>query len=264
MILALKQVCEYTVDVKGDWKMSNSGFLAIRRMLALILGMTAISAPALSEPGNYVVQDARPLAVVAKYLAERHRQRIGYEEPPYQPAGISSRTIAFTVPAADAMSVSSASPKPSPLTWGDLSRVIDDYGSQVSTERFEVFQGDETDSFYVAPSYITTSRGQLERFTPILDARVTVQPAQRTVLQAVVDLCAALQKTTGYRVVPGTVPMNLLVRNSTALGADGETGRHYLYSLLRSLPAPVSWELFFSPTLNVFALNLYILPTDTR
>lgn len=261
--MALKDISDWKSDEKGVW-MLNTRFLTMQRVLALVLGMTALSGLALSEPGKYVVQDPRPLAVVTRYLAERHGQRIGYEEAAYQPEGISTRTIAFTVPANDAMPAATTSAGLTPLSWGDLSRIIDDYASQVTTVKFGVFQGEEGDTFYVAPSYFTNGRGQFERFTPILDARITVKPGQRTVLQAVVDLCAALQEATGYRVDPGTVPINLLRQNSTTLGADRETGRHYLYGLLRSLPLPVSWELFFSPALNKFALNLYILPTGTR
>jgi hypothetical protein len=64
--------------------------------------------------------------------------------------------------------------------------------------------------------------------------------------------------------VPGAAPYNLLARRQTSLSVSDVAARSVLDQLFAEIQAPLSWQLFYDPTLNWYILNIHLVQPPAK
>jgi hypothetical protein len=142
-----------------------------------------------------------------------------------------------------------------------ITSVLDGYAASGGPVTFIVVKDDS--AFHVIPLNFLNRRGDLEEMPPILDAKITITPKQRTAADLLSEICQSLSSSTGIKVDIGTNPTNLLRLHTTTISGSDVSARSLLGRLFGELPGPrLSWRLFYSPGWG-FALNIHAI-TEPR
>src|SRR5439155_15737992 len=76
----------------------------------------------------------------------------------------------------------------------------------------------------------------------VLDARITLPRAERTVGETINAILAAARASNGKRVDVGTAPINWMLRTKVTTGAEHEPARAVLARVLENGPIESSWD----------------------
>lgn len=117
---------------------------------------------------------------------------------------------------------------------------------------------------HVIPTAYKNNAGTLVPLQPVLDSLISIPAEERTGMQSLEALCAAVSEVTQTKVVVGTVGLNLFGGHSNQLGAKDEKARDFLLRLLENIrvaarldDTDLSWRLFFDPKDKFYALNIH-------
>ncbi len=117
---------------------------------------------------------------------------------------------------------------------------------------------------HVIPTAYKNITGTLVPLQPVLDSLISIPAEERTGMQSLKALCAAVSEVTQTKVVVGTVDRNLFAGHSYQLGAKDEKARDFLVRLLGNVrvagrldDTDLSWRLLFDPTEKFYALNIH-------
>jgi len=117
---------------------------------------------------------------------------------------------------------------------------------------------------HVIPTAYKNITGTLVPLQPVLDSLISIPAEERTGIQSLKALCAAVSEVTQTKVVVGTVDRNLFAGHSYQLGAKDEKARNFLVRLLGKVrvagrldDTDLSWRLLFDPTEKFYALNIH-------
>jgi hypothetical protein len=117
---------------------------------------------------------------------------------------------------------------------------------------------------HVIPTAYKNIAGTSIPLQPVLDSLISIPAEERTGMQSLEALCAAVSEVSQTKVVVGTVDPNLFVRYSNQLGAKDEKARDFLVSLLENVrgtarldDTDLSWRLLFDPKDKTYALNIH-------
>src|SRR5258705_4950464 len=117
---------------------------------------------------------------------------------------------------------------------------------------------------HVIPTAYKNSAGTLVPLQPVLDSLISIPAEERTGMQSLEALCAAVSEVTQTKVVVGTADVNLFAGHSYQLGAKDEKARDFLVRLLGNVrvagrldDTDLSWRLLFDPTEKFYALNIH-------
>ena len=204
------------------------------------------------------VDDPRPLAAMVDALERRYGWVITYEELPYVHAmDIADQTLAVRrdsradmvlVPRGGALAFTLSAPAvgQSSPDRGLLETLLDRYHSSgLPGGTFRLLQVGS--GFHVIPATLRNAQGALEPRTALLDTAISIADAQRNALQMVQAITNALTESAGIRVVPGTMPTNLLHQTRVQGGAQGEVARSVLLRTLGASKLRLSWRLLCTP-----------------
>lgn len=224
------------------------------------------------------VDTSRPIAAALDLLEQRHGVAITYEEPRYvhesdladvteevrrdsggNHEGTRPRVL---VPRAGRLHVSYLMRnKTSKLD--DIAAVIRLLLEAHAEQRLPgAFRMERTGSlFHVVPIAVKGEDGSLVEAGSVLDAKIDFAKEERTGLETLEAICAAVRKVTGEDVTLGMAPLNLLIDRRVSVGASDETARAVLVRVLAGIKPNMSWRLFYSPSsLKCHLLNLYVVP----
>jgi hypothetical protein len=136
--------------------------------------------------------------------------------------------------------------------------MVAEYNASGYPATFQVVRTE--DMLHVVPVSVQGQDGSLVRQSSILDARISLSPRKdRTTLEALATLLAAVQAATGQHVLLGTSPTNLFVQSRMEEGAADETARDVLIRTVRATGRRLSWRLLYDPGDQAYFLNLHLV-----
>jgi len=245
----------------------------------LAAGLALAFSIAGADTRTATVQGGRPVAKAIEFLEKFYGVPITYEDPPY----VNSMEIAdvtdkvrggqsvgprILVPRGGSLSFAYENVEPSQgsdaarlAVSTALSGFLASYQTSAGA-RFETVSG--SIPLHVVPARFTNQLGQVQSLQPLLDIRVSLAGEPRSANKLVSDLCEALSRASGQTVVPGVAPYNLLASRQTSLSVSDVTARSVLDQLFAEIQAPLSWQLFYDPTLNWYVLNIHLVQPPAK
>ncbi len=230
---------------------------------------------------NLSVQDGRPLAKAIETLEAKYGWVITYEDPRYvhlsEIADVTEMVrnpLHKSTPGSEATRV--LVPKGGALVI-DYD-VMSDTGLPVDREAV-IQQLLEANSVYgnagsfrlerkgqvlhVIPTAAKSSTGKLAAQESVLDTVISLPAEERSAMQTLDAICAAVSQATKTQVVVGMVPLNRFFQHRDQEGATSETARDVLLKLLERTGTNLSWQLFYEPGIRMYALNIHqVGPTN--
>jgi hypothetical protein len=224
----------------------------------------------LAQSQTLSVNDARPVAAAVEILEGKYGAVITYEDAPYvHETEIVDRTDP-TYRKAHPTGRRALDPKggsleityqtPAGLVRSDeiryvLQKLLDAHAERNNPGRFRLQQ--EGEIFHVIPTQYRDSSGRLVNARSILDTPISFPEQERSVIDTLELIKNAVSKATGIHIIIGTVPLNLLHRISSRQGATNEKARDVLVRDLKATNTKLSWQIFYAPGWNMYALNVH-------
>jgi hypothetical protein len=95
-----------------------------------------------------------------------------------------------------------------------------------------------------------------------LDARVTIPPADRSLLEVIQSVIAQVREQTGVHVTLGNVPENMLRQKRVSFGTTNQRARDVLVQVLAATGENLSWRLQCDPGSTKFCFfSIHSVPT---
>ena len=220
---------------------------------------------------NLSLNDARPVAAAIESLEAKYGWVITYEDPPYAFAGdiqdVTERVRKdlnryergkaprVIVPRGGALSVSYTANPNHPAVV--IQSVLDAEAAR-SGNVFRVKQ--DGNMFHVVPAKSKNKNGQPVERASILESNITLAGGQQTGVQMLQTICEALSKANEAPVLLGIFPNNLFYNLRVDRKAGNESARETLMSLFAKTNRKLSWQLFYDPGLQKYALNVHVVP----
>jgi hypothetical protein len=281
--IRLVNLIQIEKTMRVDWLHLYSRFRVIN-LLAIFLSFTAalnIKNAAMivvcqgqdQPPVKLSVNDPRPVAEAVKQLQEKYGWIITYEDPrlvnesdlldetdtEYRQAHPGGRRALTPKGGRLEISyfVSSATGKPeNPRAL--IQTLLNAHAESANPGRFELRQSGQI--FHVIPSQVKDASGRWVHQASILDIPITFPEKERSVLETLETITAAISSATQMKVAIGTIPLNLFVRRRTTQSASIEPAREALIRTLESTNRRFSWRLLYDPGMKMFALNVRSVP----
>jgi hypothetical protein len=248
---------------------SNSRIAQICLLICIILclvtaasgGTKTISIPAQS----------RPLLGLADQLEREYAWRITYEEAPLENSvdlvnGASigthwiARPTAFQASFEEPQDFRSLEEK-----WKILDRLVAKYSGLHGTMAV-LSNGDYS---HIIPTTLKNKAGHIVPFEPLLNTKVSFEPAQRSLLDTVRLIMSQVSRIRGVSIGLGTIPTNLFVQQQLLTNADDESAREVLMRIfedasgkrqLKGGPAArVTWDLLNDISYSGYFFNAHIV-----
>lgn len=226
------------------------------------------------------VVDPRPLAKAAELIEVKYGLLINYEDPAYVHADDVRDDTDLKYkqqnPSARALSVRGGK-----LTFGlevradgrglasplkVLQSVVDAHNSRGLPGLFRVLQ--TGDIFSIVPVAVKDRSGRLAPFTSPLDAKISIPERAVTGTQLVELICEEITRASGFQVVPGLQPNNVLNNTTVVLKANNQVARGVLMKALSGLawkqpgitipPRKLVWHMFYGPGPETYFLHLHV------
>jgi hypothetical protein len=227
---------------------------------------------------NLSVQDGRPVAKAISLLEAKYGWIITYEDPRYSyaddiedvtekvrrdlnkyPKGAAPKvlvpkegTLSFDY---NVMSQTNVSPDPVVI----VRQLLAAQAASANAGKFRMEKGDNI--IHVIPTAIKDKSGRLTPQKSVLDIVVTLPAKERTGLETLQTLCAAISTAAHVRVVVGIVPIGLFLQHKDQYGTAGRKAREVLVQLFERVGKGMrlSWQLFYDPGLRMYALNIHVV-----
>lgn len=113
--------------------------------------------------------------------------------------------------------------------------------------------------FHVVPTSVKGSDGRPVPITSILDVPISLLPKERSGVELMEEVCAAVGRTTHSNVVMGTVPTNLFAHARVQLEATDTPAREVLLRGLAAIGGKLSWQILYDPGLKLHVVNVALI-----
>lgn len=226
------------------------------------------------------VSDPRPLAKAAEVIEVKYGVLINYEDPAFvhedDVRDDTDPKYKQQNPAARALSVrggqldfglevlADGRGLASPLRA--LQTVVGAHNSRGLPGSFRVLQ--TRDIFSIVPDAVKDRSGRLASFTSPLDAKISIPEHEVTGTQLVELICEEITRASGFRVVPGLLPSNVLNNTTVVLKANNQVAREVLVQALSGLawkqpgitilPRKLVWHMVYAPGPETYFLHLHV------
>jgi len=247
-------------------------------ILLLALATAAFAAAPGFRDTVKIVHKSRPLAALANELEKRLGVVITYEDPAWVHAGDLS-DVTLEVAPKGAARKKGAPPLLIPLRRdlevtlppaaagkaldpaGVVQAAIDAHQAARNPGRFRVVQ--EGADLHIVPGQLKDSSGKWMAAEPILDTKIDLPSAERTRIETIQALVAAINGASKTQVRLGMLAMPGK-QDRLTLGASGEPARQILEKALAGLAPKASWRLLYDRTTDQYLLNLHYIPELPR
>ncbi len=200
----------------------------------------------------------RPLAQALDALQQKFGWIIDYEDPQYIAAkdisNASGPAGPTKYPAGGAFEVEVPASSVDPEKT--LNQVVDAYNRSNNPGRFEVRKG-SSGGFYVIGSAAHDEKGGISRQPILLDSAITLASEDRSVDDALTQLCQQLTAQNHVDVSIGISPRSLLDHNRTKVGGDKVAARDLLQQSLQATHHNLYWRLLFDPASKGYVLDIH-------
>jgi len=214
---------------------------------------------------NLNVEGARPVAKAVESLIEKYGYQITYEDPPFVYQGdLAERNEAGfkdRIPSGDPLSVSfnSSSGMSSPDDMaGLLQKLLHAHESANRGGHFRLMQNSQV--FHVTPNEVEDRDGNWAPQSSILDVAISLPEKERTGMDTLLDICAAVGRSSHVRVDVGTTPINVIAHYRSTLSANEESARSVLMRALDGTNRKLTWMLLYDPQGKSYVLNILVVP----
>jgi hypothetical protein len=114
---------------------------------------------------------------------------------------------------------------------------------------------------HVIPTAIKNSAGELVHQESALDTIISLPSGERTVLQKLESICAAISRVINIPVVLGTVPDQWFRQRRDQEGATNQRARDILVNTFETMGygSDLSWWLYYSPTFKKYLLHIHFV-----
>lgn len=224
------------------------------------------------------VSDPRPVAKAVELLEAKHGWVITYEDPPYAhdsdlvDVTESVRRDLFKYRPGTAPRV--IGPKGGELNFdyevGGPAAQKPDAAAAVVQQLLSAYSAGNSGTFrlersgqflHVIPATSKNVAGELAPDESVLDAVITLPAEGRNGVRMVDDICEAVSKATGTRVVVGAMPTGLFIQYQGQQGAATQKARDVLVNELEGikekLGVRLSWQLLYDPGMKMYFLNIH-------
>jgi hypothetical protein len=103
---------------------------------------------------------------------------------------------------------------------------------------------------------VKNGRGQIVNLESVLNVPIALPEHERTGIELLREICAAVGKATQTNVVVGTVPINVFASYRIRLASLNEPARVVLIRTLEGTNRKLSWSLLYDPGAKMYALNV--------
>jgi hypothetical protein len=248
---------------------SNSRIAQLCLLLCVILylvgaaigGTKTISIPA--QP--------RPLWQLARQLEKAYKWRITYEEAPLEyPADlVNSATIGIHwIARPTAFQASFEQPQDS-RSMEEKWKILDSLVASYSGPHGAMTVSSNGDYSHIIPTTLKNKAGQIVPFEPLLNTKVSFEPAQRNLLDTVRLIMSQVSSIRGVSIGLGTIPTNLFVQQQLLTNADNEQARDVLMRIFEDAsgarqlsgfsPVRVTWTLLNDVSDRGYAFNAHLV-----
>jgi len=235
--------------------------------ISLFLATAAVGRPkTISIPAQ-----SRPLLELADQLEKEYAWRITYEETPLENSTDlvnSARIRTHLIPRPTAFQASFEEPQDSRSMeekWKILDRLVASYsGPHGAMTVLNI--GDYS---HIVPTTLKNKAGQIVPFEPLLNTRVSFEPAQRSLLDTVRLILSQVSSIRAVSIGLGTIPTNLFVQQQLRTDANNEPAREVLMRIfedasgarqLKGGPAArVTWALLNDISYSGYFFNAHIV-----
>lgn len=245
-------------------------FLFVTTLLVMVPAIHGSAAP---DAETLAVNDPRPVAKAIEELEARYGVVITYEDPVYEFAGdlvnVAAKVRAdydparphaakpVLIPRGGELRV--ALPRAANLGKPDAARLAEAVCAPTlkgdAAARFGVKGAGDVQ--HVVPLAARNAQGERAPAASPLDAVVNLPSADRTGLESLEALFALIESQTGAKVVPGTMPLNLMLNGRVRFGCEGCTAREAALEILRGLGGRLSWQLFYDANEKYHVFNVH-------
>ena len=143
-----------------------------------------------------------------------------------------------------------------------LNKVLADYEGSGNPGEF-ILKKESADRYAVVGVGVKDSNGSEKKVAPILDNRIALPLQERTVGGTLELILRALSEKSGYNVVLGSAPINLILQTKVKLGGDERPARELLSQLATATRFPMVWRLLYDADLGWYFMNLEIATEAT-
>lgn len=221
------------------------------------------------------VESGRPLAEAILALQQKFGWVITYEDPRYVNAGEISDVTEQVRRDLDKFPPGKAPkvlvPKGGPFVFeydpsNDPSRLVGDllaaYAASGNPGQFAMHSSSGV--IHVVPTAVKDVSGRVTAQKSVLDEIINLPAQERTGLQTLEGLCAAVSRAARQKVMVGTIPAGLFIRYKDREERKMKA-RDALTQLLEKTRngAPLSWRLLYDPGQKIYALNIRSIQRNT-
>ncbi len=142
-----------------------------------------------------------------------------------------------------------------------IGQLLEAHSAKGNAGRFRVELSGQIN--HVIPTAIKNEAGDLAPQESVLDTMITLPAGERSGMQTLETICAAISQANQTQVVVGTVPLNLFIQHRDRRGAASQRARDILVNLLEATKtgANLSWQLLYDPGQKMYALNIHQVPS---
>jgi len=224
------------------------------------------------------VEDARPVVKAIETLESKYGWVITYEDPRYvydsdiADAKLeirknldnykSGETTKVLVPRGGALEftydvISDTNLPAVPATV--VQKLLDAQAARDNGGRFRLETNGQV--MHVIPTAIKNSYGELVQQESALDTIISLPSGERTVLQKLESICAAISRKINIPVEMGSVPEHWFHQHRDQKGATNQRARDILINTFETMGygTDLSWWLYYSPTFKKYLLHIHFI-----
>ncbi len=248
----------------------NWMIIATSSSIVMIL-ILAVATRAQSER-TLLIEGPRPLAKAADELEHKHGMLITYEDPDY--AYVNDYDD-LTAPEKRGVARAALFPRAGRLEVlynvaegkqnvedpkSLLSALILDHVNRGNPGIFRI--SEEGEVYHLIPSEVRDRTGAMKPVGSILDATISIPAYDRTLIDAVNEVCRAVNSASSSNLLVGAYPVNLLHQRKTIRGAAKTSAREVLMSMFRDAQKNLVWRIYWIGP-GRFVLNIAVPVIET-
>jgi hypothetical protein len=213
----------------------------------------------------------RPLWQLARQLEKTYNWRITYEEAPleYPPDLVNSATTGIHWIARPTAFQASFEEPLDPRSMEEKWKILDRLVASYSGPHGAMTVSSNGDYSHIIPTTLKNKAGQIVPFEPLLNTKVSFEPAQRSLLDTVRLILSQVSSIRGVSIGLGTIPMNLFVQQQLLKNADNEAARDVLMRIFEDAsgfrqlsgfsPVRVTWTLLNDVSYSGYFFNAHVV-----
>ena len=240
--------------------------------LALLPFVLALAAAAVGDTITISIPaQSRPLLQLAAELEKEYTWRITYEEAPLENSAdlVNDATTGIHLIARPTAFQASLEEPQDRRSIEEKWKILDKLVGEDSGPHGKMTVINNGDYSHIIPATLKNKAGRIVPFEPLLDTRVSFEPAQRSLLETVRLILSQVSRIRGVSIGLGTIPTNLFVQRQQLSDADNEPARDVLMRIFEDAsgarqpkggpPARVTWALLNDISYSGYFFNAHIV-----